>query len=131
MAGGLGVISDLPKTTVYALSRYLNRQETIIPENTLTKEPSAELKPDQQDSDSLPPYELLDRILEGYIEEGAPVAELVARGLPEEEVERIVRMVASAEYKRRQAAPGIKISVKAFGFGRRMPIATGWPARSR
>lgn len=128
MAGGLGVISDLPKTTVYALARYLNRNETIIPESTLTKEPSAELKPDQQDSDSLPPYELLDRILEGYIEEGATVAELVTRGLPEDVVERIVSMVASAEYKRRQSAPGIKISAKAFGFGRRMPIATGWPA---
>jgi NAD+ synthetase len=130
MAGGLAVISDVPKTMVYALSRHLNRDGVIIPESTLTKEPSAELKPDQEDRDTLPPYELLDRILEGYIGEGLPVAELVAQGLPEETVERVVRMVAAAEYKRRQAAPGIKISPKAFGFGRRMPLATGWPPQS-
>jgi NAD+ synthase (glutamine-hydrolysing) len=127
MAGGLALISDLPKTTVYALARHLNKNGEIIPENTITKEPSAELSADQKDSDSLPPYELLDRILEGYVEDGKPVAELVTDGLPAEIVDRVVKMVARAEYKRRQAAPVIKISPKAFGFGRRMPIASTWP----
>ncbi len=127
MAGGLAVISDLPKTTVYELCRALNREAEIIPENIMTKAPSAELRPNQTDQDSLPPYELLDRILEGYVEERLREEELVARGLPEEEVHRVVRMVSRAEYKRRQAAPGLKISPKAFGSGRRMPIATGWP----
>jgi NAD+ synthase (glutamine-hydrolysing) len=127
MAGGLAVISDLPKTTVYALSRWINRETEIIPQSTLTKPPSAELRPDQKDEDSLPPYDLLDRILEGYIEDGLRVEELAARGLPEPIVRRVVELIAGAEYKRRQAAPGLKISPKAFGFGRRMPIAARWP----
>jgi NAD+ synthetase len=128
MAGGLAVISDVPKVMVYDLAREMNRMREMIPESVLTKPPSAELKPDQTDQDTLPPYELLDAILEGYIEDGLREEDLVARGQPREVVERIVRMVARAEYKRRQAAPGLKISPKAFGSGRRMPIATPWPA---
>ncbi len=127
MAGGLAVISDVPKVMVYDLAREMNRMREMIPESVLTKPPSAELKPDQTDQDTLPPYELLDAILEGYIEDGLREEDLVARGQPREVVERIVRMVARAEYKRRQAAPGLKISPKAFGSGRRMPIATPWP----
>jgi NAD+ synthase (glutamine-hydrolysing) len=127
MAGGLAVISDVPKTMVYELARYMNRERAVIPESVLTKPPSAELKADQTDQDTLPPYELLDAILEGYIEEGLREEELVTRGHPREVVERIVRMLARAEYKRRQGAPGLKISPKAFGSGRRMPIATPWP----
>ncbi len=127
MAGGLAVISDVPKTMVYELARYMNRDRETIPVSTIERAPSAELKPDQTDQDSLPPYELLDRILEGYIEEGVGAGELIASGLPSEIVTRIVRMVSRAEYKRRQAAPGLKISPKAFGSGRRMPIATTWP----
>jgi NAD+ synthase (glutamine-hydrolysing) len=129
MAGGLAVISDVPKTLVYGLSRHLNRERTIIPESTLTKPPSAELKPDQTDQDSLPPYEVLDAILEGFVEEGKGVSDLVAAGLDRSTVVRIIDLVTRAEYKRRQAAPGIKISPKAFGTGRRMPIASGWPPR--
>ena len=129
MAGGLAVISDVPKTMVYALAHHINKDREIIPKNTLTKAPSAELKPDQKDQDTLPPYELLDQILEGYIENGLGVSELVTRGLPQKAVTRVIDMVTVAEYKRRQAAPGIKISPKAFGPGRRMPIATGWPPR--
>jgi NAD+ synthetase len=127
MAGGLAVIADVPKTMVYDLARYMNRERETIPVSTIERAPSAELKPDQTDQDSLPPYELLDRILEGYIEEGRGAEEMIASGLPEETVTRIVRMVSRAEYKRRQAAPGLKISPKAFGSGRRMPIATTWP----
>jgi NAD+ synthetase len=127
MAGGLAVISDVPKGLVYALSRHLNRGGERIPERVLTKPPSAELRPDQKDEDSLPPYEVLDAILEGHIEDRRGERELVESGLPADTVRRVVEMVARAEYKRRQAAPGIRISPKAFGPGRRMPIATGWP----
>jgi NAD+ synthase (glutamine-hydrolysing) len=126
MAGGLAVINDVPKTTVYALARRLNRDREIIPHSTMTKPPSAELKPDQTDQDTLPPYELLDRILLGAVEEHRGVASLVAEGIPEALVRRVLKMVARAEYKRRQAAPGLKISPVAFGTGRRMPIATTW-----
>jgi NAD+ synthase (glutamine-hydrolysing) len=128
MAGGLAVISDVPKTLVYELARFMNRERETIPVSTIERAPSAELKPDQTDQDSLPPYELLDRILEGYIEEGLGAGDLVAQGLPEAVVTRIIRMVSRAEYKRRQAAPGLKVSPKAFGSGRRMPIATTWPS---
>jgi NAD+ synthase (glutamine-hydrolysing) len=127
MAGGLAVISDLPKTTVYAVAERLNRDREIIPHSTMVKPPSAELKPDQTDQDTLPPYDLLDRILEGVVEEDRGVASLVSQGLPEETVRRILKMVAQAEFKRRQAAPGLKISPVAFGSGRRMPIAARWP----
>jgi len=127
MAGGLAPISDVPKTVVYELARFMNREQELIPENTLTKPPSAELRPGQRDEDSLPPYALLDRILEGFIEAGLSTQELVAQGLPEPIVRQVLSRVAASEYKRRQAAPGLKISPKAFGYGRRMPIAARWP----
>jgi NAD+ synthase/NAD+ synthase (glutamine-hydrolysing) len=124
MVGGLAVISDVPKTLVYRLSHYVNSRRPVIPQATLEKPPSAELRPEQKDSDSLPPYEILDAVLEDYVED-AHCAERIARerGFDIEVVRRVVRMVDRAEYKRQQAAPGIKISAKAFGFGRRFPIA--------
>jgi NAD+ synthetase len=124
MVGGLAVISDVPKTLVYRLSRYVNSLRPVIPLNTLEKPPSAELRPDQKDSDSLPPYEILDAVLEDYIEDAHTVERIAAdHGFDIELVRRVVRMVDRAEYKRQQAAPGIKISPKAFGYGRRLPIA--------
>ena len=124
MAGGLAVISDVPKTMVYRLSHYVNLRRPVIPQDTLEKPPSAELRPDQKDSDSLPPYEILDAVLEDYVEEAHSVERIAAdRGFDIEVVRRVVRMVDRAEYKRQQAAPGIKISAKAFGYGRRFPIA--------
>lgn len=123
MAAGLGVISDLPKTLVYKLSEYVNREKEIIPRRTIEKPPSAELRPDQKDTDSLPPYEILDAILELYIEKRMGRNEIIQKGFEEELVERIIKMVHSAEFKRRQMAPGLKVTGKAFGSGRRMPIA--------
>jgi NAD+ synthase (glutamine-hydrolysing) len=124
MVGGLAVISDVPKTLVYRLSHYVNSRCPVIPEATLEKPPSAELRPNQKDSDSLPSYEILDAVLEDYVE-AAHSAERIAadHGFDIEVVQRVVRMVDRAEYKRQQAAPGIKISAKAFGYGRRIPIA--------
>jgi NAD+ synthase (glutamine-hydrolysing) len=122
MAGGLAVISDLPKTRVYALSHWINREEEIIPWNTIKKEPSAELRPDQKDEDSLPPYHILDAILKRYIEGGQSAAEIVEAGFPHEVVEDVIRKVDLNEYKRKQAAPGLKITPLAFGVGRRIPI---------
>jgi len=124
MVGGLAVISDVPKTLVYRLSEYVNSRRAVIPQATLEKPPSAELRPNQKDSDSLPPYEVLDAVLEDYVEDSHP-AERIARdrGLDIELVKRVMRMVDRAEYKRQQAAPGLKISPKAFGYGRRLPIA--------
>jgi NAD+ synthase (glutamine-hydrolysing) len=124
MVGGLAVISDVPKTLVYKISHYVNSRRAVIPQATLEKPPSAELRPDQKDSDSLPPYEVLDAIVEDYIEESHS-AEQIAKGraFDLELVRRVVRMIDRAEYKRQQAAPGIKISAKAFGYGRRFPIA--------
>ena len=124
MAGGLAVINDVPKTLVYRLSRYVNSRRPVIPETTLEKPPSAELRPGQMDSDSLPPYEVLDAILEDYVED-AHSAEQIARerGFDLDLVKGVIRMVERNEYKRQQAAPGIKISPKAFGYGRRFPIA--------
>ena len=124
MAGGLAVISDVPKTMVYRISRYVNSRRAVIPESTLTKPPSAELRPGQFDSDSLPPYEVLDRILEDYVED-AKSAEQIANehGFDLGLVRGVIKMVERSEYKRQQAAPGIKISEKAFGVGRRFPIA--------
>ena len=124
MVGGLAVISDVPKTMVYRLSHYVNSRRPVIPKATLEKPPSAELRPDQKDSDSLPPYEILDAVLEDYVEDAHSVERIAAdRGFDIEVVRRVVRMVDRAEYKRQQAAPGIKISPKAFGYGRRFPIA--------
>jgi NAD+ synthase (glutamine-hydrolysing) len=124
MVGGLAVISDVPKTLVYRLSEYVNSRRAVIPKATLEKPPSAELRPDQKDSDSLPAYEILDAVLEDYVED-MHSAELIAaeRGFDIELVKRVIRMVDRAEYKRQQAAPGLKISPKAFGYGRRFPIA--------
>jgi NAD+ synthase (glutamine-hydrolysing) len=124
MAGGLAVINDVPKTLVYRLSRYVNSRRAVIPQATLEKPPSAELRPGQVDSDSLPPYEILDAILEDYVE-AAHSAEQIARdhNFDLELVKSVIRMVERNEYKRQQAAPGIKISPKAFGYGRRFPIA--------
>ena len=123
MCGGLAVISDVPKTLVYRLARYINRERALIPESTLTKPPSAELKPDQTDQDTLPPYDVLDQIIEGYVEWGLSVDEIAAQGIDAATVALMVRKINASEYKRRQAAPGLKISSKAFGIGRRFPIA--------
>ncbi len=125
MCGGLAVISDVPKTLVYALSRIANKRHGgAIPESVFTKPPSAELKPDQKDTDSLPPYEVLDRILEDYIEQYKTPKQIAeAHGLPFELVQDIVNKVDRNEYKRQQAAPGLKVTTKAFGIGRRFPIA--------
>jgi NAD+ synthase (glutamine-hydrolysing) len=124
MVGGLAVISDVPKTLVYRLSAHVNSRRKVIPENTIHKPPSAELRADQKDSDSLPPYDVLDAILEDYVEESSS-AEQIARvnNFDPELVRQVIRMVERSEYKRQQAAPGIKISAKAFGYGRRFPIA--------
>jgi len=124
MVGGLAVISDLPKTMVYRLSHYVNSRRPVIPQNTLEKPPSAELRPNQKDSDSLPPYEVLDAVLEDYVEDSHCAERIAAeRGFDIEVVKRVIRLVDRAEYKRQQAAPGLKISPKAFGYGRRFPIA--------
>ncbi len=124
MVGGLAVISDVPKTLVYRLSAYVNSQRPVIPQATLEKPPSAELRPDQKDSDSLPPYEVLDAILEDYIEDSHSAEQIADdRKFDIQLVKRVIRMVDRAEYKRQQAAPGLKISPKAFGYGRRVPIA--------
>ena len=122
MCGGLAVISDVFKMQVYALSRWINRDREIIPANTIDKPPSAELRPGQVDQDSLPPYEQLDAILKGYVEEGLSRRDLVARGFPEAVVNDIARKVDLNEYKRKQAAPGLRITPLAFGVGRRIPI---------
>jgi len=124
MVGGLAVISDVPKTLVYRLSAYVNSRRKVIPDATIEKPPSAELRPDQKDSDSLPPYDVLDPILEDYVEESCS-AEQIARvhNFDPDLVRRVIRMVERSEYKRQQAAPGIKISTKAFGYGRRFPVA--------
>jgi len=124
MVGGLAVISDVPKTLVYRLSAYVNSRRAVIPRATIEKPPSAELRPNQKDSDSLPPYEILDAVLEDYVEDSHPAERIAAeRGIDIETVKQVIRMVDRAEYKRQQAAPGIKISPKAFGYGRRIPIA--------
>ena len=124
MVGGLAVISDVPKTLVYRISRYVNSRRAVIPEASLEKPPSAELRPNQKDSDSLPPYDVLDAILEDYVEDSHSATQIAQeRGFDLELVRRVTRMIDRAEYKRQQAAPGIKISAKAFGYGRRLPIA--------
>ncbi|MDP7056804.1 MAG: NAD+ synthase, partial [Nitrospinaceae bacterium] len=124
MAGGFAVIKDVPKIWVYQLSRWINKDagRELIPIATITKEPSAELRPDQKDTDSLPPYSLLDKVLARYIEEDRGIEELKGMGLSMKEVKRIVKMVDASEYKRRQGPPGIKITPKAFGKDRRLPI---------
>ncbi len=123
MSGGLALISDVPKTMVYELARYMNRGKEIIPRNSIDKPPSAELKPNQFDQDTLPPYDILDGILKAYVEDAMSVDEIINRGYDGKTVLKIIRKVNRNEYKRRQAAPGIKVTSKAFGSGRRMPIA--------
>jgi NAD+ synthetase len=123
MCGGLAVISDVPKTMVYRISRWINRQREIIPEASITKAPSAELRPNQTDQDSLPPYDVLDAILEAYVVESRSSAEIIKAGFDEATVRRVVRLIDLNEYKRRQSAPGLKVTSKAFGVGRRIPIA--------
>ncbi|MBD2533511.1 NAD+ synthase [Nostoc flagelliforme FACHB-838] len=126
MNGGLAVIADVPKTRVYSLCQWLNRNNEIIPQNVLTKPPSAELKPGQVDQDSLPPYEILDDILQRLIHNHQSAAQIVAAGHDSVIVDRVIQMVARAEFKRRQAPPGLKITDRAFGTGWRMPIASNW-----
>ncbi|MBG1271877.1 NAD+ synthase [Nostoc sp. WHI] len=128
MNGGLAVIADVPKTRVYSLCQWLNRNHEIIPQNILTKAPSAELKPGQVDQDSLPPYEILDDILQRLIHNHQSAAQIVAAGHDSVIVNRVIQMVARAEFKRRQAPPGLKITDRAFGTGWRMPIANNWVA---
>lgn len=123
MCGGLGVISDLPKTMVYQLAERLNKNREVIPHDIISKAPSAELRPDQKDQDTLPPYDILDQVLAYVIDQGLSAAEISAKGFDPETVQWIARAVRRNEYKRRQAAPGLKITSKAFGMGRRMPIA--------
>jgi len=126
MAGGFAPIKDVFKTRVYELARLRNRREPVIPERVLERPPSAELAPDQKDSDALPPYEVLDPILQRFVEEDQPVDEIVAAGFDRETVLRVARMVDRAEYKRRQAPPGVRITRRAFGKDRRYPITSGY-----
>jgi NAD+ synthase (glutamine-hydrolysing) len=133
LAGGFAVIKDVPKTLVYRVCEWRNSNAgsagavpAPIPASILERAPSAELRPEQRDDDSLPPYEVLDRILEGYVELDQSREQLVGLGLPVEDVERTIRLVDLAEYKRRQAPPGIKITSRAFGRDRRMPITNGY-----
>jgi len=126
-AGGFAVIKDVPKTLVYRLAEWRNTQpDAPIPRTIITRPPSAELRPDQTDQDSLPPYDVLDPILEGYVERDQGRDQLIARGYEPEVVDRIIRLVDLAEYKRRQQPPGIKITSRAFGRDRRMPITSGY-----
>ena len=127
MAGGLAPLSDLPKMMVYELAEHINEQSgrEIIPHSTLTKPPSAELRPDQKDEDSLPPYDTLDQILYYYIEENKSACDIIAEGFDDKTVKKVIRMVDTSEFKRRQAATGLRITTRSFGIGRRMPIARG------
>ncbi len=126
MAGGFAIIKDCPKTLVYRLARYRNGIAPVIPERVLTRAPSAELAPNQRDQDSLPPYEILDAIIAAYVEHDRSAAEIIAQGFAAETVTRVLRLIDHAEYKRRQAAPGVRISPRAFGKDRRYPITNGY-----
>ncbi|HZF26270.1 MAG TPA: NAD(+) synthase, partial [Steroidobacteraceae bacterium] len=126
MAGGFAPIKDCSKLLVYRLARYRNSLGAIIPERVLTRAPSAELRPDQRDTDSLPPYQVLDPILEAFIEEDLSVEQIVARGFDRATVTRILDMVKRNEYKRRQAPPGVRVSSRAFGRDWRYPITSGY-----
>ena len=123
MAGGLAVILDVPKMLVYELAHYLNRNGVIIPPRSISKAPTAELRFDQKDQDSLPPYDLLDQVLEAYIVQAKSKEEIIAQGFSRKLVERVLKMIYTNEYKRQQAALGLKVTPKAFGKGRRYPIA--------
>ena len=130
MCGALGVIADVPKTMVYQISKWVNRHGEIIPRDSIEKAPSAELRPDQKDQDSLPPYEELDRILESYVVNEGSMEAMAKKGIRKEVAQEIVRKIDLSEYKRRQAAPGLKVTTKAFGVGRRVPIAQRFDPRS-
>jgi NAD+ synthase (glutamine-hydrolysing) len=126
MVGGFAVLKDVFKTEVYRLAEWRNRDKEVIPRSTIGKPPSAELRPGQKDSDSLPEYPLLDAILERYVEDDMSPEAIIDAGFAEATVRRVVRMVDRNEYKRRQAAPGVKITTKAFGRDRRLPITNGY-----
>lgn len=126
MAGGIGVLGDCYKLQVYELAKYINSEKELIPKNIINKAPSAELRPDQKDSDSLPPYEILDKILYQYIERVQGPVEIKALGFDAKLVDRILKMVNRNEYKRNQFCPIIRISPKAFGTGRRLPIVANY-----
>ena len=126
MAGGFAPIKDVPKTLVYRLARYRNSLSPAIPQRVLDRPPSAELAPDQKDQDSLPPYEVLDPILQRYIEQDQSVAEIIAAGFEEAMVRRVTRLVDLNEYKRRQGPPGVRITRRAFGRDRRYPLTSGF-----
>jgi NAD+ synthase (glutamine-hydrolysing) len=128
MAGGFGVLRDVDKTLVYALARHRNALGRVIPERVLTRAPTAELRPGQVDADSLPPYDLLDKVLEGYVEQGRSAAELVGEGLPAAAVRDVITLIHRNEHKRRQAAVGVRITPRAFGKDWRYPITSGWDA---
>ena len=130
MCGALGVIADVPKTLVYRIASWINRKKEIIPRNSIEKAPSAELRPDQKDQDSLPPYEELDRILESYVVNEGSIGAMVKKGINKKVAEEIVRKIDTSEYKRRQAAPGLKVTTKAFGVGRRVPLAQRFDPRT-
>ena len=126
MAGGFAPIKDVPKLLVYQLAEYRNTLSAVIPQRVITRPPSAELAPDQIDEDSLPPYSILDPILEMYVEQDKSAEEIQAAGYQKADVIRAISLVDRNEYKRRQAPPGIKITPRAFGRGRRYPIASGY-----
>jgi NAD+ synthase (glutamine-hydrolysing) len=126
MCGGFGPLLDCTKMRVYELSRYRNTVSPAIPENVITRPPSAELRPDQQDQDSLPPYDVLDQVLQLYVEQDWSVEQIIAEGFDEQMVRRVARLVLINEYKRRQAPPGVRITHRAFGRDRRYPITSGW-----
>jgi NAD+ synthase (glutamine-hydrolysing) len=128
MAGGFAPLRDVTKQWVYRLARMRNRISQVIPERVITRPPSAELAPDQEDAHTLPPYPVLDEILEAFVEQEASVDDIVARGFDRGTVERVARMVFLAEFKRRQAAPGVRVSPRAFGRDRRYPITSGYRA---
>jgi NAD+ synthetase len=128
MCGGLAVISDVPKTLIWQMAKWINQRENreLIPRNSIEKVPSAELRPNQTDQDSLPPYDVLDAIMHLYVEEEKSAAEIIAEGFDAATVSRVIKLIDRSEYKRRQAAPGLKVTSRAFGFGRRMPIAQNY-----
>lgn len=123
MCGGLCVLSDVPKTMVYQLAEYINRNGEVLPRETITKPPSAELRPNQKDQDTLPPYDILDQVIQLYVEEGLSIDDIVQKGFEADMVRWVIRTLNLNEYKRKQAAPGLKVTSKAFGVGRRMPLA--------
>jgi len=125
MSGGLAVISDIPKTLCYRLARYVNKDGEVIPKRVLSRQPSAELKPNQTDQDSLPPYEILDEILDAAVVKNLGFDDIVALGQDPDVVRDVLKRILTNEYKRRQAPPGLKVTTKAFGYGRRYPIARG------